>query len=95
MWVAVAPRLFTLMMGHARRRPKRMAEKLRQIRTARGVSQKEMIKLLGVEIPYKNISRYERDLSEPPLELLLAYARSANVTLEQIVDDDQDLTLGM
>lgn len=80
-------------MGHARRRPKRLAEKLRQIRVALGLSQKEMVKRLGVKTPYKNISRYERDRSIPPMELLLAYARSVNVPLEQIVDDEKDLTL--
>jgi transcriptional regulator with XRE-family HTH domain len=77
--------------GHARRRPKRLAEKLLQIRTALGVSQAEMIKRLGVDMPYRNISNYERDKSEPPINVLLAYARVANVRLEQIVDGDLDL----
>ena len=80
-------------MGHARRRPKRLAEKLLQIRTALRLSQREMIKRLGVEMPYRNISRYERDKGEPPILVLLAYARVANVRLGQIVNDDADLTL--
>ena len=80
-------------MGHARRRPKRLAEKLLQVRTALGLSQSEMAKRLSVEISAKYVSRYERDQSEPPIELLLAYARIARVRLEQIVDDEQDLTL--
>ena len=78
-------------MGHPRRRPKRLAEKLLQIRTALAVSQNEMIKRLGVEMSYGSISRWERDKSEPPIEVLLAYARVANVRLETIVDDDVDL----
>lgn len=86
---------FLTEMGHTRRRPKRLAEKLRQIRYSLGVSRQDMIKRLGVEIPYKNISRYERDRSEPPIELLLAYARSANVSLAQIIDDDEDLGLSL
>ena len=85
----VAPHFLTD-VGHARRRPKRLAEKLRQIRDALGVSQQEMVKRLGIEMPYQNISKYERDKSEPPIELLLAYARSANISLDQIVDDDED-----
>jgi len=80
-------------MGHARRRPKRLAEKLLEIREALGLSQREMVERLEVKMPYKNISNYERDKSEPPIEVLLAYARVAKVPLAQIVDDDADLTL--
>jgi len=29
----------------------------------------------------------------PPIEVVFAYARAANVQLEQIIDDDADLTL--
>jgi transcriptional regulator with XRE-family HTH domain len=54
-------------MGHARNRPKRLAEKLLQIRKALGLSQKEMAERLseraGVKITHKNISRYERNKS--------------------------------
>jgi transcriptional regulator with XRE-family HTH domain len=78
-------------MGHARRRPKRLAEKLLQIRIALGLSQSEMATRL--EMPRKHISRYERNQSEPPIEVLLAYARAVGVRLDQIVDDDADLTL--
>jgi transcriptional regulator with XRE-family HTH domain len=78
-------------MGHGRRRPKRLAEKLLQIRTALGLSRCDMVKRLGVEIPHKHISNYELDKSEPPIDVLLAYGRVANVRLEQIVDDDQNL----
>jgi transcriptional regulator with XRE-family HTH domain len=80
-------------MGHARRRPKRLAQKSLQIRTELGLSQAGMIRRLGVEIPYRNISKYERNKSEPPIKVLLAYARAANVQLEQIVDDALDLSL--
>jgi transcriptional regulator with XRE-family HTH domain len=66
-------------MGHARRRPKRLAEKLLQIRKALGVSQREMVERLGMNIPSSNISKYELDKNEPPLKVLLAYARLAEV----------------
>ena len=59
-------------MGHVRRRPKRLAEKLLQIREALDLSQKEMAKRLGVEKSYNIISRYERDKSVPTLGVLLA-----------------------
>ena len=70
-----------------------MAEKLLQIRKALGVSQREMVKRLGLEMPYKNISKYETNRSEAPVNVLLAYARLAKVPMAQIIDDDADLTL--
>jgi transcriptional regulator with XRE-family HTH domain len=39
----------------------------------------------------KNISKYERARSVPSIEVVLAYARVANVIMEQIVEDDLDL----
>lgn len=80
-------------MGSARPRPRRLAEKLLQIRFDLGLSQREMVKCLGVEnqIKYTNISKYELDQNEPPLAVLLAYARVARVHLEEIVDDKLDL----
>jgi transcriptional regulator with XRE-family HTH domain len=84
-------------MGHARNRPDRLAEKLLQIRKALGFSQKEMAERLaertGFKIPYKNISKYERGRSVPFIEIVLAYARLANVEMNVIVDDDLDLNL--
>ena len=52
-----------------------------------------MVKQLGVTeiIHYTNISKYELDKNEPPLMILLAYAKLAQVHLEEIVDDDIDL----
>ena len=80
-------------MGYARPRPKRLAEKLLQIRNALGLSQTEMWRRLGVEddIPYKRISKYELDQNEPPLSVLLQYARVAGVHMEALVDDELDL----
>jgi transcriptional regulator with XRE-family HTH domain len=61
-------------MGHKRRR-KRLAEKLLQIREALGLSQPEMAEQLneraGVKITYRNVSKYERDKSVPTLRLSL------------------------
>lgn len=80
-------------MGHARRRrrPERLAEKLLHIREALGLSQREMAERLGNEKTRNIVSNYERNKSIPPIEVVLAYARTANVQLEQIIDDDQDL----
>jgi transcriptional regulator with XRE-family HTH domain len=46
-----------------------------------------MVQRLGVEIPYTNISKYELNKNEPPLMVLLAYARAANVSVEALIDD--------
>jgi transcriptional regulator with XRE-family HTH domain len=80
-------------MGSARPRPRRLAAKLLQIRQSLGLSQPQMLNRLGVEgeIDYTTISKYELDKNEPPLTILLEYARAAGVHLEDIVDDDVDL----
>jgi len=64
-----------------------------QIRRSLDLSQPEIVKRLGVQdqIHYNNISKYELGKNEPPLIILLAYARLAQVHLEEIVDDDIDL----
>jgi transcriptional regulator with XRE-family HTH domain len=84
-------------MGHKRHRPNRLAEKLLQIRKALGLSQKEMAERLAeraaVKTTSKNISKYERDRSVPFIEVVLAYARLANVEMNEIVDDDLELNL--
>jgi transcriptional regulator with XRE-family HTH domain len=77
----------------ARLRPERLAEKLLQIRNALGLSQSEMLKRLGFEdvIAYHRISNYELGTGEPPLPVLMQYARVANVIMEVLVDDELDL----
>jgi len=58
-----------------------------------GLSQPEMLRRLGVEdqLDYTTISKYELDKNEPPLSILLSYARVAGVHMEDIVDDELDL----
>jgi transcriptional regulator with XRE-family HTH domain len=80
-------------MGSARPKPERLAEKLLQIRNALGLSQTEMLRRLGVEdlIEYHTISKYELGKNEPPLMILLRYARVAGVYVEDLIDDELDL----
>jgi transcriptional regulator with XRE-family HTH domain len=80
-------------MGHARHRPKRLAEKLLRIREALDWSQKAMAERLGNHRTPKHVSKYERAKSIPPIEVVFAYARLANVQLEQIIDDKLELGL--
>jgi transcriptional regulator with XRE-family HTH domain len=76
-----------------RRRPKRLAEKLLQIRNALGISQTDLYRKLGVEdeIPYTRISDFELDKTEPILTVLMQYARVAGVHTEALIDDALDL----
>lgn len=80
-------------MGYARPKPERLAEKLRQIRDALGLSQTEMLHRLGVEdlITYHRISEYESGKREPLLVILLQYARVAGINMEALADDELDL----
>lgn len=77
----------------ARHKPERLAEKLVQIRTALGLSQNEMIRRMGVEeiIKQNTISEYELGKREPPLRILLQYARAAGVSTDVLIDDDLKL----
>ena len=77
----------------SRIKQERLADKLRQIRLALGLSQAEMWRHLGVEdlIAFKQISTYELGKREPPLRILLQYARAANVSTDVLIDDKLDL----
>lgn len=79
-----------------RRRPARLPEKLLEIRQKLGLSQGGMSRILGGEETREYISKYENGLLEPPLEVLLAYARTISRTgrgefLETLIDDSQHL----
>lgn len=78
------------MRQRRRRRPAKLANKLRQIRTVLGLSQSELMRRLGADefMYYGRISDYELGKREPSLCILLAYARVARVHLEVIVDDN-------
>ena len=81
------------MGSRARPRPERLAEKLLQIRLALELSQDGMLRHLGLDESHfrSAISGYELGTREPPLQVLLAYARSANVYVDALIDDDLDL----
>ncbi len=81
-------------MGSSRPRPARLASKLKQIRTSLGLSQTEIVKELNYKsspLSAPQISHYENDLREPPILLVLAYARLANIPMESLVDDKLEL----
>lgn len=83
-------------MGRSSRpKPARLAEKLSRIRLALGLSQDEMLSRLGLSeaggLFRSSISGYERGTREPPLTVLLDYARAANVSVEALIDDELHL----
>jgi transcriptional regulator with XRE-family HTH domain len=81
-------------MGKAKRpRPVRLAEKLVTIRNSLGLSQNEMLNRLGLadEFGRNYISAFELGTREPPLPVLLEYARAAGVWLDVLADDGLDL----
>jgi transcriptional regulator with XRE-family HTH domain len=81
-------------MGHAARaKPKRLAEKLLQIREGLGFSQSGLVRQLGLagKISRAKISEFERGEREPTLLILLEYARAAGVCMDVLVDDRAEL----
>lgn len=81
------------MKGASRTRLKRLSEKLLRIRLGLGLSQTGMLERLGFseELFRSNISQYELGTREPPLPVLLQYARVANVYVDVLIDDDLEL----
>ena len=77
----------------ARPRPERLAEKLLQIRQSLVLSQNEMLVALGLEekVFRSAVSGYELGTREPPLPVLLKYARLAGVSTDLLIDDKMDL----
>ena len=78
-------------MGRSyRSRPQKLGAKLRTIRMQLGLTQTEMVRTLAVKdepLRAASISGYELGEREPPLLVLLKYARLAGCTMEELVDD--------
>lgn len=73
--------------------PRKLPKKLTLIRKHLGLSQGEMVKALGLSKGYTrvSISGYERGEREPPLPILLKYARLARISTDVLIDDKLDL----
>jgi transcriptional regulator with XRE-family HTH domain len=77
-------------MGIKKRpKPRKLAKKLALIRKRLDVSQGDMVTLLKLRKPYdrSTISAYERGEREPPLPILLKYARLAGISTDVLIDD--------
>jgi transcriptional regulator with XRE-family HTH domain len=80
-------------MGAPRQKTERLAEKLNQIRLYLGLSQDGMLERLGLteEFFRSRISAYELGNREPPLPVLLKYARVVGISTDVLIDDELDL----
>ena len=58
--------------------------RLREIRKARGLSQEEVARLLGVS--QSLISAYEKEERMPPVKKLVKLAKILNVSVEELLD---------
>jgi transcriptional regulator with XRE-family HTH domain len=58
-----------------------------------GLSQNQMIVQMGLqdELLREEVSDFERNKRVPSLDIVLQYARAANVTAEALIDDDLTL----
>ncbi len=73
--------------------PQKLAGKLLQIREFLKLSQTEMLRKLGFDerLFRSNISQYERSEREPPLLVLLNYARVIGVSTDALIDDEAEI----
>ena len=84
-------------MGRGMRtQPKRLKEKLKDIRLRMGITQQEMVNSLKSYAPSEfvdsgYISQFENGKREPNLPILLAYSKLTGVSINALVDDDMDL----
>ena len=81
------------MGAKSQHRPKNLARKLLQIRSALGLSQAEMLRRLGAQDSFSaaRISEYETGAREPSFWMLLNYGRVARVHVESLIDDNATL----
>jgi len=78
-------------MGRAKKVvPKHLAKKLAAIRKNLGLTYEELIVKLdcpGIPLYRASISQYESGKIEPPLLVLLRYAKLANISTDVLIDD--------
>jgi transcriptional regulator with XRE-family HTH domain len=84
-------------MGRRKRTiPVQLGKKLKAIRDNLGLTQVQLVDKLdcpSIPLYRSHISKYEKSQGEPPIIVLLQYARLAKVPMEVLADDAMDLTL--
>jgi transcriptional regulator with XRE-family HTH domain len=76
-----------------RERPRKLAAKLQRVRQALDLTQEQMLVALKLDdkVFASAVSGYELGTREPPLPVLLRYARLAGVIMDVLVDDQMSL----
>lgn len=76
--------------------PQKMGPKLKRIREDLGLSQGGMLKQLGFSeedgLFRSSISGYELGTRTPPSNVILAYAKLANISTDVLIDDNLKLS---
>lgn len=63
-----------------------LSEKLREVRLARGISQVELAKLLGVT--KQSVSNWENDNIQPSVEMLVKISKALSVSTDYLLELD-------
>lgn len=81
------------MPSKSRKAPLKLSIKLLKIRENLSLSQNEMVRKLNAadQIDRAKISEFESGRRIPALNLLLAYARAGNTSVDNLIDDEVDL----
>lgn len=77
------------MARYKRRRPKKLGEKMRQVRLWMEMTQEEIAEKLGTDSGA--ISRFERGERDPSLLEILAFSQWTGIGLELLIDDKLSL----
>lgn len=74
-------------------RPKRLGQKLAEIRGQLQLSQNGLIRRLGFAdvLVREEVSAFERGIRVPPVLFLLEIARTVNISVETLIDDELSL----
>lgn len=78
-----------------RPKPKRLPEKLKMIQVSLNLSQNGLLRSFGIADSYNRsvISGYALGSKEPPLDILLKYARLKGISTDVLIDDELDLPI--
>ena len=77
------------MARYRRQSPKKLGQKMREIRRRLDMTQEEVARRLGTDSG--SVSRYEPGLRDPSLLEVLKFSRMSGVGMEELVDDKLSL----
>jgi transcriptional regulator with XRE-family HTH domain len=77
------------MARYKRKGPKKLADKLRQVRLLMHMTQQEVADRLGTDA--SSVSRFERGIREPSLLEILEYSYMSGVAVEILIDDKKNV----